>query len=472
MKNKLGIIIPYRNRPDHLTQFLEKTHNLLLGKDIDYEIIVVEQVDNKPFNRGKLLNIGFRKTKTLKCSYVIFHDVDMLPVDVDYNYSTHPLHLASNLFNSNGIRIKMFDEYFGGVTLFPSDIFESINGFSNGYWGWGFEDDDLLYRCIKNKIKLRNLLLDQNQGNIVGLEFNGYDSKVIMPKEFSLKHYTLHISVEPKYLNCDPATLSDEYSIITLPGYDTTLSYNSFKRYKYETWTTGKDLLSLNSNIISEKHSQVTIVHDSYRKSLKMYVDGNLHDELIYQGRLMSHANTNNIIIGQPSDKEKFKRPFRGTVDYFAFWNHSLEPGQISSINKNLFLGLNENFEGYTNSHSLLMCYDMKTASNTQVVNLSCNRQTAQVHHSTKVLIDKDDRTKRIHVPFRRDCSFLHLDHSNNGFENNKWKYNETRINQLRYYNQVKKNLINTQNDGLSSLKYNLIEETYQKNHYKLSVKL
>ena len=29
-------------------------------KDIDYEIFIVEQADDKPFNRGKLLNVGYK----------------------------------------------------------------------------------------------------------------------------------------------------------------------------------------------------------------------------------------------------------------------------------------------------------------------------------------------------------------------------------------------------------------------------
>ena len=41
-----------------------------------------------------------------------------------------------------------YDTYFGGVTLFPKEDFELINGYSNQYWGWGFEDDDLFWRCL------------------------------------------------------------------------------------------------------------------------------------------------------------------------------------------------------------------------------------------------------------------------------------------------------------------------------------
>ena len=59
---KLGIIAPYRKRPGHLRRFKEHISEYL--KDYDYELIVVEQADDLPFNRGKLLNIGFKVAQT------------------------------------------------------------------------------------------------------------------------------------------------------------------------------------------------------------------------------------------------------------------------------------------------------------------------------------------------------------------------------------------------------------------------
>ena len=51
---KLGIIVPYRDRESHLTKFIENVTPYLKSKKIKHEIIVVEQADDKPFNRGKL----------------------------------------------------------------------------------------------------------------------------------------------------------------------------------------------------------------------------------------------------------------------------------------------------------------------------------------------------------------------------------------------------------------------------------
>ena len=144
MRSKLGIIVPYRNRPDQLEVFIEHMETYLADKDLRYEIFIVDQDNAKQFNRGILLNIGYIYAKKIRCNYLVFHDVDMLPVDVDYSYSDIPLHLATDFILEEDEKDReVFEEYFGGVTMFPIETFEKINGYSNKYWAWGYEDTDL-----------------------------------------------------------------------------------------------------------------------------------------------------------------------------------------------------------------------------------------------------------------------------------------------------------------------------------------
>lgn len=146
---KLSIIVPYRNRKSHLEEFVPYMEKYLSGEEIDYSIFIIEQADDKPFNRAKLLNVGFKESESF--DYFAFHDVDMLPLDSDYSYPDGPTHLASEVeqFDWN----LPYDGYFGGVTLFDKESFVKINGYANEYWGWGAEDDDVLSRCAINEIE-------------------------------------------------------------------------------------------------------------------------------------------------------------------------------------------------------------------------------------------------------------------------------------------------------------------------------
>jgi len=99
---QLNVIVPYRNRESHLRRFIPALEKYLESKDIQFSISIVEQLNNKPFNRGKLLNIGYELSKD-DADYFCFHDVDLIPDEVDYSYSEYPVHLATNLSKDNYI---------------------------------------------------------------------------------------------------------------------------------------------------------------------------------------------------------------------------------------------------------------------------------------------------------------------------------------------------------------------------------
>ena len=44
------------------------------------------------------------------------------------------------------------NKYFGGSFVLSTENFKLVNGFSNEFWGWGSEDDDIRDRLINKKL--------------------------------------------------------------------------------------------------------------------------------------------------------------------------------------------------------------------------------------------------------------------------------------------------------------------------------
>lgn len=133
-------VIPYRDRQSHLDTFIPHLTRYLQNADFTWQIVVVEQDAGKPFNRGKLLNIGFIESES---NYFVFHDVDMLPVTVDYSPCFGVKQLAGN-------RVQRVD-FLGGVTMFQSATFYQCGGYHNDYFCRA-EDNEMRFHLRRCKI--------------------------------------------------------------------------------------------------------------------------------------------------------------------------------------------------------------------------------------------------------------------------------------------------------------------------------
>ena len=89
----------------------------------DATIVIVEQVNDKPFNRAKLINVGFL---IMSPEYFVAHDIDMIPVNVNYMPRKGITQLASSKIQRHG--------YLGGVTMYDADTFRRAGGYHNEYW--------------------------------------------------------------------------------------------------------------------------------------------------------------------------------------------------------------------------------------------------------------------------------------------------------------------------------------------------
>lgn len=96
-RHRVAIIIPYRDRLEHLQLLLYHLHPVLQRQQLEYTLYVVEQAGNDTFNKGVLMNAGARealKDNDFHC--FIFHDVDLIPEDDRNLYScpSAPRHMS------------------------------------------------------------------------------------------------------------------------------------------------------------------------------------------------------------------------------------------------------------------------------------------------------------------------------------------------------------------------------------------
>lgn len=151
-KDKLIIIIPLRDRELHLKKFLRNMIPILKHQKITYKIYIIEQNEGKKFNKGMINNVGFKIVEKENKNFknILFNDVDNFPLDKDtINYN---------------IDVKGFHHFFGnprwlgGFYMTTKSHFKKINGYSNDFWGWGGEDNDL-----QNRIKAMNIDIIRDQ---------------------------------------------------------------------------------------------------------------------------------------------------------------------------------------------------------------------------------------------------------------------------------------------------------------------
>jgi glycosyltransferase involved in cell wall biosynthesis len=168
---KYSIIIPYRNREEHLQVLLP----VLIDKfsDESFEIIVSEQNDTDNFRISCVQNLAYNHAKG---DVLIFHQVDYVPSeDVSYEVFDKPVLPARRgiFLNEDNVSLRDINDipagyrmwsdeidpnFYGGVICMTRTHFETINGFNPLYRGWGNEDEDL-----RERFKWANIPVHRNQ---------------------------------------------------------------------------------------------------------------------------------------------------------------------------------------------------------------------------------------------------------------------------------------------------------------------
>jgi hypothetical protein len=458
MSHKLGICIPYRNRKEHLEKLIPRLSEHLNKQGINHSFYIGHQVDDVLFNRGLMKNIAAKYAFDDGCDYIAWHDVDMLPYDeCDYSYPTeNPIHIATKLSKYNyGLG---YDQYFGGVVLFTKEQVEKTNGYSNEYWDWGQEDDDLFWRCYFEGFTTGDIYeshLNKKVGN-----FNGIDSYITIPtnREISTSLHNDHtISLlfypeqqpekVPIWLVGDKEKKFIEYPILRKDGSWTwgvsfnnsravTMTYFDSQNVQHYNWV----------KRFENMWTRVVITYNSEEKSVYFYLNGELLSNLKgikenkpfhIEKRLKGHNSINPFLLGFCNHSNVF---YKGKISEVKIYNE-----YHNNINE-----LNEN--------SLVLDYDFM--------------ENFDILNNNVLITDEDIKVIENIIPFRREGRFECMYHVDEGFVSGKWAKGETTArNEKRFVTEMQQKKIDYKKDGIESMEYNLIEIIKENNITFINVK-
>jgi hypothetical protein len=460
-KHKLGICIPYRDRKEHLEKLIPVLSEHLTNNGIDHKFYVGHQVDDKLFNRGVMKNVAAKFAFEDGCDYIAWHDVDMLPhKDCDYSYpGDTPVHIATKLSKHKyGLE---YDQYFGGIVLFTKDQVEKTNGYSNEYWDWGQEDDDLFWRCYYEGYTTGKVIKKYPK-KMTG-EFNGVDSYLELLTTNGINDclhndHTISILFKPElqpekhpiWLIGDKNKRFVEYPLLRKIGSWTWgLSYNNSRAITMLLFDKDKKFMYNWGKRFENLWTWVTMSYSKEKSVVSFYINNDLTCQMngIKQnipfpinGKLYQHKKNKPFIIGTCPFSNVFYK------------------GKIAEVNiyDKYFDNIDKTF--LENENPVLHC-DFNNKSN-QGVNLQCVPEDIEIIENI--------------LPIRREGGVFCLSHPPEGYVNGNWIKGETTArNEKRLVTEMQQQKIDYKNEGMNTLKYELVSSgMYQDNCLIINVKL
>jgi len=104
-----------------------------------------------------------------------------------------------------------------------------------------------------------------------------------------------------------------------------------------------------------------------------------------------------------------------------------------------------------------------------------CNDISGEYNVSLEnIYLYKDTQSFKTFLPkpHRRESRFQSLKHKTNSSIGNKWVHQETRRNQIKYYNEVKQDLVDFRIDGLNTLRFDEVSKEENNLVTKISIEL
>jgi hypothetical protein len=456
MSHKLGICIPYRNRKEHIERLIPHLSKYLTSQNIDHKFYVGHQVDDKLFNRGAMKNIAAHYAFNDGCDYIAWHDVDMLVYDkdgvfADYSYpEDNPMHIATKLSKYNyGLG---YDQYFGGVVLFTKEQAYQTNGYSNDYWDWGQEDDDLFWRCYFEGLTTGKII--QKYESKKYAKFNGKTSAVEIPtsREISscfTSDHTISIlfnaeqqqDVVPIWLVGDQQNRFLEYPILRKEGMWTWgVSFNNSRAVSMVVFDRNSQHHYFWAKRFENLWTWVTISYSQEENKLYLYINDELErnvrgirEKLPFDAKyeIARMDAVKPFVLGNCPHQRTY---YKGKIGEVKIFKKCIKPDEINQVFTT------------TEDEDLVLHYDFEDGFTNKV-----NGSMAVVKDS--IIGEEDIEIVKNVLPFRKEGQFYCLPHIDEGFVNGRWAKGETTArNEKRFVTEMQQKKINYRDEGLNKI--------------------
>jgi hypothetical protein len=357
--------------------------------------------------------------------------------------------------------------------MFTKEDFKTINGFSNEYWGWGFEDDDLLIRCLDSNLQLD---MDSNGSDniqeIESFKFDGNDSFIKLSTDKKLHlledEFTISVMVKPENIKLSVNKDYDEFPILSIPGYNIGLFYNSFRRFFCQAYDVDKKSHSVSTDIVGDRWVHLTMVYEN-SDTLKFYMNGELVGIEKMNNEILQ-LPSNEIYVGIGNGKPTNKDFFYGLISSIEIYDIALTDDEIVEISQNPTKPKLRNFGNFKSSEFLYTQILPELSSSTTCIDLGGKYDV----YLNNIYLYKSRESFKTFLPkpHRRNSRFVSLEHKSNSSVGNKWIHRETRKNQLKYYNDVREGIDDFRIDGLNTLRYKEIKKEETNLVTKVSIEL
>jgi hypothetical protein len=316
-------------------------------------------------------------------------------------------------------------------------------------------------------------------GNTATLKFNGENAYVKSKNIFDFnnkttynpnKKLTIFVSFHPDDVKLNINEKEDIMTVFSIPGYDCSITYNSYRRYTFQIFNNKKNIVYIHSDILPNYKTNMTITVDNEEKTVSVYQNGDLIDSKSISD-FYDYSNSDYFYLGCTKIDNKLQNFFRGTISLFAVYNDILEYDEIIELSKNQFFGLTQNFGNYRSDYKLVLYYDAKFIKGYQLIDLCDNKNNGFINNCEIVGFTYDNH-QDLKVPYRRECEFELIPHEENGYENGSWKHETTRYNQLRFHNEVLTGNTDLNNDGLNNCTYKEYGKSHVENIIHINVEI